>query len=207
VSFPARLEIPDDVLEIARTLEAAGHEAWCVGGAVRDTLLGEYNTDYDIATSARPEEVKALFRNTAAVGERFGTVGVRTRRRHHEVTTFRKDVLTDGRHAVVEFGASLEEDLARRDFTINAIAYDPLRHQWRDPFDGAADLGTRGGDSRKTTCASSGPSGSPPGSGSPSSPRRGRRCRAGSPGSGASRRNGSTTSGTRGSEPPGTCRA
>ncbi len=138
--FPDRLEIPDDVLEIAETLHAAGHEAWCVGGAIRDTLLGEVNTDYDVATSATPEVVKKLFTHTVPVGERFGTVAVRTRRRHHEVTTFRKDVSTDGRHAVVEYGASLDEDLARRDFTINAIAYEPLRHEWRDLFGGLADL-------------------------------------------------------------------
>ena len=66
------------------------------------------------------------------------------RRNHlHEVTTFRRDVTTDGRHAVVEYGVSLEADLARRDFTINAIAYHPIRHDWRDPFGGAADLALR----------------------------------------------------------------
>ncbi len=140
MSFPSRLDIPEDVLEIARTLEEAGHEAWCVGGAIRDTLLGEANTDYDIATSATPDVVQRLFKHTVLVGVQFGTVGVRTRRRHHEVTTFRRDVSTDGRHAVVEFGVSLEDDLARRDFTINAIAHHPLRHEWRDPFNGAADL-------------------------------------------------------------------
>jgi tRNA nucleotidyltransferase (CCA-adding enzyme) len=143
MSFPARLDIPDDVLEIARTLEGAGYEAWCVGGAIRDTLLGEPNTDYDIATTATPEVVQRLFKHTVPVGERFGTVAVRTRRRHHEVTTFRKDVVTDGRHAEVAFGVSLEEDLARRDFTINAIAHHPLRHEWRDPFYGALDLEAR----------------------------------------------------------------
>ncbi|HSB52949.1 MAG TPA: CCA tRNA nucleotidyltransferase [Gemmatimonadales bacterium] len=140
MTFPDTLDIPPDVLEIARTLETAGFEAWCVGGAVRDTLLGVPNTDYDVATSARPEQVKELFKKTIAVGERFGTVGVYIRRRTYEVTTFRRDVQTDGRHAVVEYGASLEEDLARRDFTINAIAYQPLRHEWSDPFEGEADL-------------------------------------------------------------------
>lgn len=139
--FPSRLQVPEDVLEIARVLEEAGHAAWCVGGAIRDTLLGEINSDFDIATSATPDVVQRLFRHTVPVGERFGTVAVRTRRRHHEVTTFRKDVQTDGRHPVVEYGASLDEDLARRDFTINAIAYHPLRHEWRDPFHGAEDLG------------------------------------------------------------------
>jgi tRNA nucleotidyltransferase (CCA-adding enzyme) len=143
MTFPPHLDIPADVVEIARTLEGAGYEAWCVGGAIRDTLLGEANTDYDIATSATPDVVQKLFKRTVPVGERFGTVAVRTRRRLHEVTTFRRDVATDGRHAVVEFGVSLEDDLARRDFTVNAIAHHPLRHEWRDPFSGAADLDAR----------------------------------------------------------------
>lgn len=65
--FPDRIEIPEDVLEIAETLHAAGHEAWCVGGAIRDTLLGEVNTDYDVATSATPEVVKKLFEHTVPV--------------------------------------------------------------------------------------------------------------------------------------------
>ena len=141
MSFPAALEIPDEVLEIARTLEQAGHEAWCVGGALRDALLDQAHADFDLATSATPAEVQRLFRRTAAVGEKYGTVGVIDRRRVlHEVTTFRRDVATDGRHAVVAYGVSLEDDLARRDFTINAIAYHPLRREWRDPFDGRADL-------------------------------------------------------------------
>ena len=141
MSFPELRDIPDAVLEIARTLEAAGHEAWCVGGALRDHLLEDAHTDYDLATSARPEEVQRLFRRTAAVGLRHGTVGVIDRARvMHEVTTFRRDVTTDGRHAVVAYGATLDEDLARRDFTINALAYHPLRHEWRDPFGGAHDL-------------------------------------------------------------------
>lgn len=143
MTFPATLAIPGDVLEIAKVLNGAGYEAWCVGGAVRDTLLGVPNTDYDVATSATPEVVKSLFKKVIPVGERFGTVAVKIRRRMHEVTTFRRDVQTDGRHAVVEYGASLEDDLARRDFTINAIAYQPLQHQWRDPFNGSADLERR----------------------------------------------------------------
>jgi tRNA nucleotidyltransferase (CCA-adding enzyme) len=132
--------IPNDVLEIVKALEGAGHEAWCVGGALRDTLLGEPNTDYDVATSATPDLVRKLFKSTVPVGERFGTIAVRVHRRYHEVTTFRRDIHTDGRHAVVEYGASLQDDLARRDFTINAIAYHPLRHEWTDPFNGLADL-------------------------------------------------------------------
>jgi len=141
MSDPAAPEIPDEVLEIASTLEEAGYEAWCVGGALRDALLGHPHSDYDFATSATPAQVTALFRHTAPVGEKYGTVGVLDRRRMlHEVTTFRRDVSTDGRHAVVAYGVSLDEDLARRDFTINAIAYHPLRREWRDPFGGRADL-------------------------------------------------------------------
>ena len=141
IAFPAELPVPGEVMRIAERLEAAGHEAWCVGGSVRDALLGRSGGDFDIATSAHPREVQQLFRRTVAVGVKFGTVGVLDRHGcMHEVTTFRHDVTTDGRHAVVQYGASLEDDLARRDFTINAIAYHPLRREWRDPFDGAGDL-------------------------------------------------------------------
>ena len=142
MSLPPTVPVPQEVLEIVRVLEGAGHETWCVGGALRDFLLGDTNWDLpDLATSARPEEVQRLFRRTAPIGVEHGTVGVIDRRRvMHEVTTFRRDVRTDGRHAVVEYGASLDEDLARRDFTINAIAYHPLRHEWRDPHGGERDL-------------------------------------------------------------------
>jgi tRNA nucleotidyltransferase (CCA-adding enzyme) len=140
-SPPPIPDIPDDVLTIARTLEAAGYETWCVGGALRDALLGQPHSDFDFATAATPAQVAGLFRRTAPIGEKYGTVGVFDRQRVlHEVTTFRRDVATDGRHAVVEYGASLDEDLARRDFTVNAIAYHPLRGEWRDPFGGRSDL-------------------------------------------------------------------
>jgi len=144
MSFPDRVPVPEEVLRIARVLEDAGHEAWCVGGALRDTLLGDPHSDFDLATSARPEEVQRLFRRTAAIGVEHGTVGVIDRERvMHEVTTFRRDVETDGRHAVVEYGASLNDDLARRDFTINAIAFHPLRGEWRDPHGGKRDIEAR----------------------------------------------------------------
>ena len=137
----SRLEPPVAVREICRALEGAGFEAWCVGGAVRDALLGIETLDWDIATSARPQEVQRLFRRTIPVGIQFGTVGVLDREGVlHEVTTFRHDVETDGRHAVVRFGASLDEDLARRDFTINAIAVHAETLAIRDPFDGRGDL-------------------------------------------------------------------
>jgi len=132
---------PQEVLEIARSLEAAGHETWCVGGAIRDSLLGLPDRDWDLATSARPADVQRIFRRTVPIGVRFGTVGVLDRSGvMYEVTTFREDVATDGRHAEVRFGASLEQDLARRDFTINAMAYSPTRDELRDPFGGRVDL-------------------------------------------------------------------
>ncbi len=132
---------PAAVSAIAAKLEAAGHETWCVGGAVRDALLGQADLDWDLATSATPGEVKRLFSRTVPVGEEHGTIGVFGSDGHlHEVTTFRADVETDGRHAVVKFGVSLDEDLARRDFTVNAIAWSPSRMELRDPFGGRVDL-------------------------------------------------------------------
>jgi tRNA nucleotidyltransferase (CCA-adding enzyme) len=135
------LHPPPSVRDIAERLEHAGFETWCVGGAVRDALLGHPHLDWDLATAATPDRVQALFRRTVPVGIEFGTVGVLDRKGvMHEVTTFRHDVRTDGRHAVVEFGASLDEDLARRDFTINAIAFSPRTNELRDPFGGRDDL-------------------------------------------------------------------
>ncbi|MEA3246302.1 MAG: CCA tRNA nucleotidyltransferase, partial [Gemmatimonadota bacterium] len=137
----AALNPPREVVKLAEKLRRAGHEAWCVGGAVRDALLGHEHLDWDIATSAPPQEVQQIFRRTIPVGVEFGTVGVLDGHGvMHEVTTFRKDVKTDGRHAVVEFGVSLDDDLARRDFTINAMAYDPGTGELRDPYGGQTDL-------------------------------------------------------------------
>ena len=138
-----RLHPTRSVLDIARRLEAAGFEAWCVGGAIRDALLGDQPLDWDLATTATPNQVIELFgrRKTIPVGIDFGTVSVLDDDGiAHEITTFRRDVRTDGRHAEVEFGVSLDDDLARRDFTINAIAYRPKTDQLRDPFGGRADL-------------------------------------------------------------------
>jgi tRNA nucleotidyltransferase (CCA-adding enzyme) len=140
---PIQLRPPAGVLEIVKDLENAGHQAWCVGGAVRDALMGHAHLDWDLATNATPDQVQGVFgrRRTIPVGIEFGTVGVLDRAGVlHEVTTFRRDVRTDGRHAEVEFGASLDEDLARRDFTVNAIAYSPTRRVVHDPFAGRADI-------------------------------------------------------------------
>ncbi len=136
-----KLDPPETVRGIVKRLEDAGYETWCVGGAVRDALLGHPHLDWDLATAAKPPDVRKLFKRTVPVGVEFGTIGVLDHNNiMHEVTTFRRDVHTDGRHAVVEFGASLDEDLARRDYTINAIAYSPGKEEIRDPHDGQKDL-------------------------------------------------------------------
>ncbi|MEX2151888.1 MAG: CCA tRNA nucleotidyltransferase [Gemmatimonadaceae bacterium] len=141
-----KLRPPKAVIEITRDLENAGFQAWAVGGAVRDALRGHAHLDWDLATDATPDQVRTVFgrKRTIPVGVDFGTVGVLDASGIlHEVTTFRRDVRTDGRHAEVEFGASLDEDLARRDFTVNAIAYSPSTDELRDPFEGRRDLGSR----------------------------------------------------------------
>ncbi|MEO8580505.1 MAG: CCA tRNA nucleotidyltransferase, partial [Gemmatimonadales bacterium] len=139
-----KLAAPATVRAIVKTLEDAGYETWCVGGAVRDALLGHPHLDWDLATAAKPEEVRKLFKKTIPVGIEFGTIGVVDKNNvMHEVTTFRKDVQTDGRHAVVEFGVSIDDDLARRDYTINAIAYSPSKDEIRDPYHGRKDIDDR----------------------------------------------------------------
>ena len=140
---PDRIDLdpPPDVVRIARRLEDAGFSTWTVGGAVRDALAGRPAGDWDLTTRARPHEVQRLFRRTVPVGVAHGTVGVLGKDgRMYEVTTFRRDVETDGRHARVRFSDTVDEDLARRDFTINAVAWHPLTRELRDPHGGLPDL-------------------------------------------------------------------
>lgn len=134
-------EIPQKVEIIINTLEDAGFEAYAVGGCVRDALLGRKPNDWDITTSAKPEQVKALFRRTVDTGIAHGTVTVLLDKDGFEVTTYRVDgEYEDGRHPKeVSFTASLEEDLKRRDFTINAMAYNS-RKGLVDLFEGQKDL-------------------------------------------------------------------
>ncbi len=139
------MTIPAFVQEILARLEAAGHAAHCVGGCVRDALLGRRPNDWDVTTSALPEEVLALFGGRCIpTGLRHGTVTVKTDGGGVEVTTHRKDgaYLDNRRPESVDFSASLEEDLARRDFTVNAMALD-RRGALTDPFGGQADLERR----------------------------------------------------------------
>lgn len=135
---------PDDVRWIAQELQNNGYEAWAVGGAVRDAMLGHTPGDWDLTTNARPEEVMRIFPRTAPVGLAHGTVGVVAKDgTMYEVTTYRRDVNPDGRHTDVEFAQTLEEDLSRRDFTINAAAWNPITLDLYDPHDAYEDLRQR----------------------------------------------------------------
>lgn len=108
---------------------------------MRDALAGRRPGDWDLATAAHPGDVRRIFRRTVPVGIEHGTVGVLGKDGHmYEVTTFRRDVETDGRHARVVFANTIEEDLTRRDFTINAVAWHPLTRELRDPHGGVGDL-------------------------------------------------------------------
>ena len=119
------IQLPDKVHRIIETLTSAGYEAYAVGGCVRDSVLGRVPNDWDITTSAKPEDTKRLFPRTIDTGIKHGTVTVMMEKEGFEVTTYRIDgEYEDGRHPrQVTFTASLEEDLKRRDFTINAMAY------------------------------------------------------------------------------------
>lgn len=135
------ISVPEKAEYVIRTLQAAGYEAYVVGGCVRDSILGKTPMDWDITTSAKPEEVKALFSHTIDTGIQHGTVTVMVEREGFEVTTYRIDgKYEDGRHPTeVIFTPSLQEDLRRRDFTINAMAYNS-KDGLVDLFSGMEDL-------------------------------------------------------------------
>lgn len=138
--------IPAALLQVAEILHRAGHEVVLVGGAVRDALLGRPHGDWDLASSATPEEVTRLFKRTIPTGVAHGTVtvvhGRGDEKVHTEVTTFRGEAgYEDGRRpSEVRFHRDLREDLARRDFTINAFAWNPIRAVFTDCFGGLDDL-------------------------------------------------------------------
>jgi len=137
--------VPEDVLGICRRLRERGKRGWIVGGCVRDLLRGEPAKDWDVATDARPEEVVAAFRKVIPTGIQHGTVTVVVRGVPYEVTTLRGDgTYSDGRRPDrVEFVDDITADLARRDFTMNAIAIDPVDGHLIDPFGGQRDLDAR----------------------------------------------------------------
>jgi tRNA nucleotidyltransferase (CCA-adding enzyme) len=140
--------IPADVLAVCRRLRESGHQAFIVGGSVRDLIIGRPPGDFDVATSALPDATMDIFgaRYAIPTGLQHGTVtvlaGEPPAQRHVEVTTFRGEgVYLDGRRpSSVSFSATLAEDLSRRDFTMNAIAYDPTSGAIHDPYDGRGDI-------------------------------------------------------------------
>lgn len=141
MEIKVRIQLPYEVEWVIGKIREAGYEAFAVGGCVRDTLLGRTPEDWDVTTSARPEAVKAIFERTVDTGLQHGTVTVLKNRKGYEVTTYRIDgEYHDGRHPdSVEFTPNLLEDLKRRDFTINAMAYS---HETGivDEFGGMEDL-------------------------------------------------------------------
>mgnify|MGYP000760560424 FL=1 len=140
------MRLPEHAAHAIRRLERAGFEAWAVGGCVRDSLLGRLPGDWDICTSARPDEMKALFCSQRLIltGEKHGTVAVILHGKPYEMTTYRLDgSYHDHRHPDnVQFVDDLAADLARRDFTINAMAYAPGEGVI-DLYGGRSDLAAR----------------------------------------------------------------
>lgn len=138
------IELPSNVKKIIETLESAGFEAYAVGGCVRDSILGRTPNDWDITTSANPLETKALFKRTFDTGIKHGTISVLIDKEIYEVTTFRIDgEYEDSRHPKeVTFTRELKEDLLRRDFTINAMAYNE-RVGLVDMYNGLDDLNNK----------------------------------------------------------------
>src|SRR5262245_10572965 len=136
-------------IDVVRRLQKAGHQALWAGGCVRDELLHLVPKDYDVATDARPEQVRRLFRRTVAVGMSFGVVEVLGPRTETgllkvQVATFRSDVsYSDGRHPDQVVFSSAREDALRRDFTINGMFFDPLTGEFHDYVGGQADLQAR----------------------------------------------------------------
>ncbi|MEM9609025.1 MAG: CCA tRNA nucleotidyltransferase [Actinomycetota bacterium] len=136
------------VAPLARRFRDAGHDLYLVGGVVRDLVLGRPSVDLDLTTDAHPDETKAILGGWAderwTQGERFGTIGCRKDGHDFEITTYRAEVYDPtSRKPMVEFGTTLDGDLVRRDFTINAMAIDPLEARLVDPHDGAGDLAAR----------------------------------------------------------------
>ena len=142
VSIPSLLPENEDLAHVLDVLCATGYGAWVVGGAVRDCILGELPKEYDICTTATPEQVIESFEDTIPTGIKYGTITVKSGDSMFEVTTLRTEAgYGDGRRPdEVAWGTSLKIDLSRRDFTMNAMAYDYARELLHDPFGGKSDL-------------------------------------------------------------------
>ncbi|MEA3493954.1 MAG: CCA tRNA nucleotidyltransferase [Candidatus Margulisiibacteriota bacterium] len=137
-----RKKFPKNAVKIIKTLKKNGYQAYLVGGCIRDMLLGLPVLEWDITTSAKPNKVKKLFKKVVPTGIKYGTVTIILDKEAYEVTTFRSDEkYIDGRHPKnVVFTGDIHQDLSRRDFTINAIAYDPIEDKLIDNFNGKKDL-------------------------------------------------------------------
>ncbi len=137
-----RIKVPHVVVEFSKILKANGYECYIVGGAIRDAFMGKKVEDYDIATNATPEELKKIFRRVINTGIKHGTVTILFKGLHLEVTTYRiEGKYSDGRRPDnIRFVSSIHEDLKRRDFTINAIAYEPISGEIIDPHSGIKDI-------------------------------------------------------------------
>ena len=139
--------IPSYVLEVIRKLQQYDFQAYMVGGCIRDLLLNIQPKDFDIATNAHPDQVTAIFKNSRIIGRRFKIAHVRIDRQIIEVSTFRKKPSEENklRNGVVQDNAfgTIEEDAQRRDFTMNAIFYDPINNHLFDPFNGKKDIENR----------------------------------------------------------------
>jgi tRNA nucleotidyltransferase/poly(A) polymerase len=152
--------IPEEVREIAQTLKENGFQCYVVGGSIRDLILGQVPQDFDLASDATPEDIESLFRKTVPTGKKYGTmtiigkeIDIASRKqkllgqknievKHYQITTFRKEgIYSDKRRPdQISYSKSIDDDLKRRDFTINALAYDPLTCEVVDNFHGVEDL-------------------------------------------------------------------
>jgi hypothetical protein len=134
--------IPDDIREISSALADREFTCYVVGGSLRDILRGKSAHDFDLATDAKPEQIEEIFPDTIPTGKQFGTITVKYNGNFYQMTTFRKETgYADGRHPdQIEYSKDIREDVRRRDFTINALAYNALTNELVDEFDGLEDL-------------------------------------------------------------------
>ena len=136
-------DIKSHILEITRTYLDAGYECWIVGGPVRDLLLNHSPKDIDFATNCPLEITKTLFQSIIPTGEDHGTLTIHIDGENYEVTRYRKDVDTDGRRATIEYAETIQEDVLRRDLTINAIAFNPVTGEIVDAVGGLKDFNNK----------------------------------------------------------------
>ncbi len=137
--------IPEDIKEFCAKFQEKNYECYIVGGAIRDILLGYNPHEYDFTTNALPEQIEKIFEETIPTGKKYGTISVKFKDNIYEVTTFRKESnYSDQRHPdKIEFTDDIRKDLKRRDFTINAVAFSPIKNDLVDSFGGLEDLHNR----------------------------------------------------------------